>query len=596
MVRVPHSNSMAWLLALERPLARYLISRLPRRGIPGRRGRASSVKPAGLLRCRQLAVCLAVCTCCSFHGLVAGAVQPPPVEAGQTEAGRNGENEPVAAADSGRQEADYYRLVTIHASAAATESRSKRWKPAPDGVALEVGGMQALGKGKLAVAIRKGEIWILDHVDEDPPERVEYHRFATGLHEPLGLLRADDGFLVMQRGELTLVRDTTGDGVADQYDCVTRGWGVSGNYHEYAYGPVRDREGNLWMTLNTGLGLNPRQRSVLEDQGFDPARQGPWRGWGLRIMGDGTLQPLSPGMRSPSGLGINREGDVFFTDQQGDWVPAGSLHHLRPGVFYGHPDSLDSLQLPDAPDLSVGPILANQPFPQAIRQMPSLVPPAVWFPYKKAGQSATDIVCDETDGAFGPFTGQLFVGEFTLSSIHRVFLEKVNGVYQGACFPFREGLASAVIRLEFGDDGSLFAGLSNRGWSSLGQASYGLQRLVWTGKVPFEIHEMRAMPDGFELSFTRPVDRRSAEDLESYRLKSYTYHYHAKYGSDEILTRPCPVREARVSADGLSVRLIVDGRRPLFVHELVAEGIRSETGDSLLHPQAYYTLNEIPAP
>ena len=35
---------------------------------------------------------------------------------------------------------------------------------------------------------------------------------------------------------------------------------------------------------------------------------------------------------------------------------------------------------------------------------------------------------------------------------------------------------------------------------------YSLERLVWTGKMPFEIHEMRAKPDGFELTFTKPVD------------------------------------------------------------------------------------------
>jgi glucose/arabinose dehydrogenase len=495
----------------------------------------------------------------------------------------------------GQAEDDYYRLITINATAAATDSRSKRWKPAPEGVALEVSGMQALGDGKLAVAIRKGEVWVLENVYEDPPENVEYRQFAAGLHEPLGLLRAEDGFYVLQRGELTWLRDVNSDGVADEYNCFARGWGVSGNYHEYAYGPIRDRAGKLWITLNTGLGLNAEQRANLQAQGGAPGRQGAWRGWGVQIESDGSLRPISPGMRSPSGLGMNREGDIFFTDQQGNWVPAGSLHHLREHVFYGHPDSLDSLQLPGAPSLDVSHIPANLPYPQAIEQLPVLVPPAVWFPYKKAGQSATDIVCDESEGNFGPFAGQLFVGEFTLSAIHRVFLEKVNGAYQGACFPFREGFASAVIRLEFGEDGSLFAGLSNRGWSSLGYASYGLQRLVWTGRVPFEIQEMRALPDGFELTFTLPVDRDSASDTASYTMSSYTYLYQEKYGSDEILPRACEIREAIVSEDARRVRLVVAGRRPLYVHELIAHGLRSESGRPLLHPQAYYTLNQIPS-
>jgi hypothetical protein len=151
-----------------------------------------------------------------------------------------------------------------------------------------------------------------------------------------------------------------------------------------------------------------------------------------------------------------------------------------------------------------------------------------------------------------------------------------------------------VIRLAQGHDGSVFAGLSNRGWSSLGTASYGLQRLVWTGKTPFEIKEMQARPDGFELVFTSPVDRRTATDPRSYSLKSYTYTYHATYGSDEILKKGLALRSATVSDDGLRVRLKVAGLREMFVHELRADGLRSRAGRPLLHPAAYYTLNRIP--
>src|SRR5690606_10054746 len=122
-----------------------------------------------------------------------------------------------------------------------------------------------------------------------------------------------------------------------------------------------------------------------------------------------------------------------------------------------------------------------------------------------------------------PFENQLFVGDQTTASIARVFLEKVDGEYQGACFPFRLGFQCGVNRMCWGDDGSMFVGMTNRGWGSLGTKPYGLQRLVWTGKVPFEIHEMRARPDGFELTFTRPVDPAIARDPASYSMTSYTY-------------------------------------------------------------------------
>src|SRR5437870_9947199 len=140
------------------------------------------------------------------------------------------------------------------------------------------------------------------------------------------------------------------------------------------------------------------------------------------------------------------------------------------------------------------------------KRIPQLEPPAVYFPYGKMGQSASGIACDSTGGKFGPFTGQLFVGDQTHSTVMRVFLEKVNGRYQGACFMFKQGFDSGNLALEFGPDGSLVVYGTDRGWGARGGKPFALQRLVWTGAPPFEIHEMRAKPDGFDLTFTEPVD------------------------------------------------------------------------------------------
>ena len=492
------------------------------------------------------------------------------------------------------QESDYYRIVSVFTPETETDSRAAQWRPAPDGLALEVSGIAVLDDSRIAVAIRKGEVWILDGAYDDPPRDVRYQRFASALHEPLGLLRWGDSLVTAQRTELTQLRDRSGDGVADEYRTLASGWGVTGHYHEYAYGPEADADGNLWITLNIGMGLKGDQLRRTVEHPRLGYRQAAWRGWGLKLTPGGELVPVCAGMRSPAGIGANAAGDVFYTDQQGNWVAAGSLHHMRPGAFFHHPEALASTVLPGSPIGEVDSIPAGLPFPDALARFPQMRPPAVWFPYEKAGQSATDIVADASGGRFGPFHGQLFVGEFTQAAIHRVFLEQVGGEYQGACFPFRRGFASAVLRMAQGTDGGLFVGLTNRGWSSLGRSSYGLQRLVWTGKNPFEILEMRALPDGFELVLTEPVDPQTATDLNSYTMTSYTYLYHATYGSDEIQKRSPAIRDATVSADGSRVRLRIDGLRERFVHELVAAGLRSTDGRSLLHPQAYYTLNQIP--
>lgn len=469
------------------------------------------------------------------------------------------------------REDDYYRLVTL---------------PIPRDLKLEVSGLAVLPDGRVAAAIRKGEVWLIDGAHGDPT-KMTYTRYASGLHEPLGLAHRDGALYTVQRTELTRLRDRDRDGVADEYRTVARGWGVTGNYHEYAYGPKFDRDGHMWVTLNCTIGKTA-------GPGFADDR---WRGWTLRVGPDGSWSPVSAGCRSPVGIGVNRAGDAFFTDHQGNWVPTCALHHIQRGVFHGHTAALKHAKLTRSPLKPPSKVPSGLPYPEAIKRIKGLRPPAVWFPYRKMGMGSTDVVPDTTGGRFGPFADQFFVGDFTLSMITRVDLERVNGEYQGACFPFRKGFQSAVLRMAFGTGdtgGKMFVGMTNRGWNSVGSSSFGLQRLEWTGKTPFEIRRMLARPDGFELIFTQPVEPKSAGDAASYNMSSYTYRYQSRYGSDEIDTKKLTIRQAIVSPDHLSLRLKVDGLRAGYVHELHAPAVRSADGRLLLHDAAYYTLNQIP--
>jgi len=322
------------------------------------------------------------------------------------------------------------------------------------------------------------------------------------------------------------------------------------------------------------------------------------RGWAVRIdPSTGAMTKIADGLRSPDGLGMNADGEMFYTDNQGDYVATNKLCHLVEGGFYGHQASLKFRE-------GYGPKWRDEGKP-----VPQITQPAVWFPYKKMGQSASDILLDDTGGGFGPFAGQLFVGDQTYASIFRVFLEKVTGAdgreeYQGACFPFKQGFASGVHRMVFtpNDSGraSMFVGMTDRGWGSTGPKREGLQRLVWTGKTPLEILAMRARPDGFELEFTRGIGE-DAADAGLYRMSSYTYTYHPDYGSPEVDTREVPIVGAELIPPR-SVRLRVGELRtgPMgFVYELHAAGVMSapdEQGarEPLLHTEAYYTLQRVP--
>jgi cytochrome c551/c552 len=176
----------------------------------------------------------------------------------------------------------------------------------------------------------------------------------------------------------------------------------------------------------------------------------------------------------------------------------------------------------------------------------------------------------------------------------RMSLEKVNGKYQGACYPFREGFQSGTVRARWGNDGSIFVGMTSRGWGSTGKDLYGLQRLVWNGRLPFEMKTISARPDGFEIEFTQPVDAKTASNASSYELKSFTYKYHHNYGSPIINQEKTPLKGIIVSADRKKVRLVIDNLRKGYIHEVRPSGILNEEGQPLLHEVGYYTLNNIP--
>jgi len=470
-------------------------------------------------------------------------------------------------------EAEYYRIITL---------------PIPEGVALEAGALQWLGHGRLAASTRQGDIYFIDNALEDPPAHLKFTRFASGLHEVLGLTAKDGWIYATQRGEETRMKDLDGDDRADLFETVGDPWGINGDYHEYAFGSKFDGNGDLWIVLCLTGSFNSNS---------------PYRGWCFRLKPDGSWVPTCSGIRSPGGIGMNADGVMFFTDNQGPWNGADGLKELRPGYFMGHPAGLKWFDDPATKDAIAAagikkpeePVSGSRIYKEA-KRIPEFMPPAIMFPYPEMGQSASGFVADTTGGKFGPFKNELFVCDQSHSTVMRVYLEKVNDRYQGACFPFRQGFDSGNLSVEWGEDGSLFVYGTDRGWGARGGHPYALQRIVWTGKTPFEIHEMRARPDGFEFTFTEPVDPQTAAAPASYTIKTYTTIFQSSYGSPKVDETTPTIKSVTVAPDGRSARLVIDGLMEGHVHELHLPGVRSAAGQPVLHPDAYYTLNQIPAP
>lgn len=461
------------------------------------------------------------------------------------------------------EEAKYYKLVDI---------------PLPKELAIEAGSFEVMpDKKRLAIGTRRGDIFLADGAFDEHPEP-KFHKFASGLDEVFGMAYRDGSFLVTQQTEVTRITDVDGDDRADKFETLNDDWGFR-HYHEFAFGSKPDPEGNIWVTLCLSKSYNSWV---------------PFRGWCLKITPEGKAIPICSGIRSPCGIGPNETGEMFYAESQGPWNGSCSLKVLQPGGFMGHPVSFNWYDL--APSLGKAPVVPDTPsrLETERKRVKELVPYAVVFPYKRMGRSISGFEVNRTGGKFGPFENQLFVSDFSLGVILRATTEKVNGVWQGACYPFREGFDTGLLAVQFTPDGNLIAGGTNRGWPVRGPKAYAVQRLDWTGKVPFEIKTVNARPKGFKLTFTKAVDPNVAGKPGTYQMKTFTHIYRQGYGSPEVDQTEPKVTKATVADDGMSVLIEVDGLVKGHVHDLYLPEMRSAEADRLVHANAYYTLNEIP--
>lgn len=476
-----------------------------------------------------------------------------------------------------------FACLNIYTHGQNPEAESKHYPiteiPIPSDIVLEVGGIEILPDNKIAVSSRRGDIYVVEGAYTEDPNDDKWIPWAVGLHEVLGLSWKNGWLYATQRPEVTRMKDIDGDFRADIFESVSSAWGINGDYHEYAFGSRHDPEGNIWVVLClTGSG----------------GASSDFRGWCVRVTPEGKMLPTTSGIRSPGGIGQNHVGDMFYCDNQGLWNGTSSIKHLPVGGFVGNPTGNKYYELTDAIGERPNDPKSGSRISVEREKIPELIPPAAMFPHGKLSNSPTGIACDTT-GKFGPFKNQLFVGEQTMSTVLRVALEKVNGVYQGAAFPFRGRFKSGNVAVRLGPDGSMFVGGTDRGWGARGGKRYALERCHFSGQLPFEVLEIKAKPDGFYVIYTEEVDKATAIEIKNYSISSYTYIYQSGYGSPVVDKSTPIIKSATVSSDNKSVYLKIDGLVKGNIHEINFPGVKNLKGENLLHSVGYYTLNEIPS-
>ncbi len=323
----------------------------------------------------------------------------------------------------------------------------------------------------------------------------------------------------------------------------------SRRWHHFNYSLVRGTDGFFYA----GTG-------VQYDNGNDRYDQGRDRCAVLKMdPNNQTVEVTAGGLRSPNGFVVGPEGEIFFSDIQGNYNPANSINNYRPGRYYGF--RCDSLQ----------------PYGHMKGIRESF--PAISL--NQGGTTNTDIANNPAGLVYltqGQYAGQLLYGDVTFGGIQRVFLEKMQGEWQGAVMLFSAGFRAGVGRLLLGQDGSIYGGGQAGGpnpasgnwcWGGAGgvgaltgdrtgscNVQHDFFKLVPKDTVVFDLLAVRARINGFELQFTKKVGP-SASTASNYTIQTWTNNLSSQTyggGSQQGLAT-VTVSSVRISPDSTRVFL-----------------------------------------
>ncbi len=446
--------------------------------------------------------------------------------------------------------------TTVHPSFDLSTPRPLDFNPV-------VGGIDFYPDGRMLICTwdPDGAVYEISGTETGDPSKVKRKRIAAGLAEPLGIKIVGKDIFVFQKQEMTRLRDVDGDGMIDEYYTLANGFGTSGNFHEFNFGLVYEKG---FLYGNLAIGIDPGGRST--------AKQNIDRGHVMKVnINTGEYQYIAAGLRTPNGIGKNAKGEIFITDNQGDWLPSCKLIELTPGSFYGN-RSVD---------------------PEGTKGLKDVLP-VCWFPQGEIGNSTSQPAPFE----YGPYKGQMIVGDVTHGGLKRIFMERINGRYQGTAFRMTQGLESGINRVVVGPDKAIYVGGigSTGNWGQEGKERFGLQRLAYNGKTAFEMVAVRPAKNGAEIELTAPVkDNGLPHYLTDFVVSSWTYVPENTYGGPKVDEKRLPVKSVTISKDRKKLFLEFDGQTSnrVLYFKLPSE-MQSATGDLLWSTEAWSTVNSVP--
>ncbi|MBX3731556.1 MAG: hypothetical protein KF791_03065 [Verrucomicrobiae bacterium] len=452
---------------------------------------------------------------------------------------------------------------------------------------VRFGGFDFFPDGRSAAfCTHDGDIWIVRGID-DALENLEWTRFASGLYEPLGLVIVDDVIYTSGRDGITRFRDLNGDGEADEYEAFNHDVMSTEGFHEFVFDLHRDRDGNFYFVkanpVNSG-GRGFGDRNASRGNGSVCSHAGCL----FKVSSDGSrFEVVARGFRAPNGIGVRPDGQVTTSDNEGTWVPTTPLNWVDGQTFHG--------------------VINDLTPPEVAEQF---APPILWLSHNDYDNSGGGQIWVTSD-RWGPYQGELLHQSYGKSSLFLVMRQELpNGRQQAAATRFPLRFTSSVMRGRWGPaDGQLYiAGLSE--WQSNAARQTGFDRVRYTGKPVYSVSGVRVVPGGVELTFTQPLDKASAEDLENWSGKRWNYVRSEGYGSPEVsVADPSKkgrdtinISGARLGADGRTVTLTIEDLRPVMQQSLkwdleAADGTRvSQEIQQTIHEVPGKPVSRVPVP
>jgi len=423
---------------------------------------------------------------------------------------------------------------------------------------LRFTGLDFFPDGRAALCTWSGDVWIVSGLDAGL-EKLTWKRYAVGVGQPMGLKIVDGKVLTVARDQITRLHDLNGDGEADYYECVNNGIKLTTNFHEFCFDLQTDAEGNFYCTKGSPIWAGS-------------LRSTDHSGSVCKISKDGsTLEVLATGLRAPNGLGISPEGEIYCTDNQGNWVPECPINHIKKGGFYG--------------------------FHGPGQKQREREKPVTWIPMSVDKSSAGLVWAP--DDRWGLPKGTMILNSYDCS-VSLVLRERVGDVEQGGVvrFPFR--FPSGVMRGRFNPvDGQLYvAGL--RGWSSSAARDCAFERLRYTGGPVTLPLQVKTRKGGMDVVFSGALDPASAADGDNIGAVGFNVVRTANYGSSEFRLKdpkktgrdPVEIRSSKLQADGKTLSLEMPDLKPMT--NLVLKFRLKSAAGAPVDVELDYTLHAVP--